>query len=198
MKKITVLITLILCVTIGGVYAAWTYTGVSVSSVDITVSHGMASATTEGDKGIMKIISNDATIIVDRNAGDDGKSYFVDMIITGGMTVSYTPNPGAPDTEPPLAEAILITENAEANAYDVDGEDYEIYVYSGTPVDLVWEKQDDGSYLASIDKNDIDELLNFGYNFELKTYEEYTDFHAKEGRITLTVKFQEKAAAIQE
>ena len=63
MKKISVLIALILCVTIGGVYAAWIYTGSTVSVAERTVSHGMATATTEGDVGILKVVCNSAVSV---------------------------------------------------------------------------------------------------------------------------------------
>ena len=46
MKKISLLLTLVICVTIGGVYAAWSYAGAAIKQpVDTTVSHGMASIT---------------------------------------------------------------------------------------------------------------------------------------------------------
>ena len=81
MKKISVLITLILCVTIGGVYAAWAYTGSTVSSVDKTVSHGMTTATTDGDVGILEVVQNDVDVSIDQTAVGN---YLAKLVITGG------------------------------------------------------------------------------------------------------------------
>ncbi len=139
MKKLSVPILFILCVTIGGAYAAWSYTGSTVSSVDRTVSHGMTTATTDGDVGILRIVSNDVDVAIDRTAEGN---YLAKLVITGSITVSFTPNPGAPDdvvNNAIAAVATLYTKNADANAYDGK----EIYVAPvGSSVELTWgEKQ---------------------------------------------------------
>ena len=190
MKKLSVLILLILCVTIGGAYAAWSYTGSTVSSVDRTVSHGMTTATTDGDVGILEIVSNDVDVAIDQTA--DG-NYLAKLVITGSITVSFTPNPGAPDdvvNNAIAAVATLYTKNASTNTYDGK----EIYVSPvGSSVELTWgEKQPDGSFLATIDADDIDTLLDLGGDFVLDTHAKYLTFHALEENITLTVQFSQQ------
>ncbi len=189
MKKISVLIALIVCVTIGGVYAAWTYTGSTVSSVDRTISHGMTTASTDGDVGILKVVSNTVDVVIDQTAVGD---YTAKLVITGQITVSFTPNPGAPDevvNNAIEAKATLYTKNAAANTY----EGKEIYVSpADSYVNLDWEKQDDGTFLATINASDIDNLLDLGGEFVLNTHSKYVDFHALEENITLTVLFSQK------
>ena len=51
MKKLSVLIALVLCVTIGGVYAAWNYSQGTTASVDVSREINMAQVVTSGNKG---------------------------------------------------------------------------------------------------------------------------------------------------
>ena len=189
MKKISVLITLILCVTIGGVYAAWAYTGTNVSAVDQTVSHGMTTATTESDVGVLEVVSNNVAVSIDQTAVGN---YHAKLVITGSITVKFTPNLGAPTdvvNNAISAKATLYTKNAAANTY----EGSEIYVSpADSYVDLVWEKQDDGSFLATVDAAGIDTLLDLGADFVLDTHAKYETFHGLEENVTLSVQFSQK------
>ena len=189
MKKIPVLIMLILCVTFGSVYAAWIYTGQSVSSVDRTISHGMTTATTDGDVGIIEVINNTVDIAIDQTAPGN---YLAKLSITGEITVRFTPNPGAPEDIVNNAIAVcatLYTKNAAENKY----EDTEIYVSpEGSFVDLVWEKQDNGSFLATVNAGEIDSMLDLGGDFVLDTHAKYNTFHNLEENITLSLLFAKK------
>ena len=189
MKKISILITLILCLTISGVYAAWTYTGSTVSTVDRTISHGMTTATTDGDVGILQIIHNDVDIAIDQTAAGN---YLAKLNITGSIIVRFTPNAGAPTSvvENAIeAKATLYTKNADTNKY----ENAEIYVSpQDSFVDLVWEKKPDGTFEATIDADEIDTLLDLGAEFVLDTHAKYQAFHALEENVTLTVQFSQK------
>ena len=189
MKKISLLLVLILCVTIGGVYAVWTYTGSTVSSADRTISHGMATATTDGDVGVFEIISNSVDVKIDQT---DTGDYRAKLVITGEIVVRFTPNAGAPETvvnDAVPAKATLYTKNADINLYEGN----QIYVSPvDSYVDLVWEKQDNGTFLATLNAAEIDTLLDLGAEFVLDTHAEYEEFHALEENITLTVKFAQK------
>ena len=188
MKKISVLVMLILCVTIGGVYAAWSYTGTTVSTAERTLSHGMATATTEGDVGILKVIHNDIDIKIDQTATGN---YNANLVITGSIQVSFTPNPGAPDDvvdNAVSAKCVLSVNNADANPYEGNP----IYVASADEIDLVWEKQDDGTFLATVSAAQVDSILDLGATFNLDTHEKWTEFHALEKNITITAQFSQK------
>ena len=186
MKKISLLLVLIMCVTIGGVYAAWTYTGSTVSSVDRTISHGMSTATTDGDVGMLEIVSNNVDVKIDQMADKD---YRANLVITGEVVVRFTPNAGAPDevvNNAIHAHAKLYTKNAESNMY----QGAPIYVSpADSYIELQWEKQDNGTFLATVTAAEIDTLLDLGGSFVLDTHAEYLDFHALEENITLTLQF---------
>ena len=188
MKKIAVLMFLIVCVTISGVYAAWLYTGSTVSSVDITVSHGMATATTEGDVGIFEINKNDAMIVIDQTAPGD---YRAKLNITGSVTVCFKPNDGAPtDVVNNAVEAIakVYITGADENLY----EGAPIYESTGATVDLVWVKQADGHFEATVSAEQLATLVTLGDEFVLDTHAKYEAFHALEEHLTVTVQFSRK------
>ena len=188
MKKLTLLLALIVCVTVGSVYAAWIYTGSTVSTADRTLSHGMATATTDGDIGILKVVHNDIDVKIDQTAVGD---YRANLVITGSIQVSFTPNDGAPAdavNNAVPAQIALYVKNADANLY----EGSPIYVISTPSVDLTWEKQTDGTFLATVDAATIDSMLDLGAEFVLETHAKWQTFHDLEENITLTAQFSKK------
>ncbi len=191
MKKLSVLIALILCVTIGGVYAAWSYTGSTMTAVDRTLSHGLTAAVSEGDVGVFAITHNDIDVSIDQTAKGD---YTAKLVISGSVTVTFTPNDGAPadviDNAIP-AEAILYTKNAEDNQYLGSN----IYTVNDGSIDLSWTKGADGVFTATITAAQIDTLLDLGNTFVLDTLSEYNAFHALEEGVTITLAVQQKTAS---
>jgi len=188
-KKLTTLVALILCVTVGGVYAAWLYTSETLTSVDKTLSHGMTTATQEGDAGVLSIESNNVVIAIDQKAPGD---YTAVLKVTGEVQVRFTPNAGAPDDVKDAAipaEALVYVHNADVNKY----EDKPIYQSTGVKCDVNWVKQPDGSFLATISTNNIASLFELGGTFVLPTHDDYTAFHALEEKITITLAIQKKA-----
>lgn len=193
MKKLSTLIALILCVTIGGVYAAWTYTGSSINAVDRTLSHGLTASVTEGDVGVFSIAENTVDVAIDQTAIGN---YTAKLVINGSVTVKFTPNAGAPQNvvnNAIPAEAVIYTKNADGNKY----EGSEIYVANDTvkSVDLVWSKGADGVFTAIISAEQIDSLLDLGDVFVLDSQDDYNAFHALEENVTITLAVQQKAAA---
>ena len=184
MKRLSILVALILCVTIGGVYAAWLYTSNTVGGVDRTISHGLTTATYEQDAGILQVKSNTVDIAIDQTAELD---YRAKLVITGEVVVSFKPNPGASNTvlESGIpAIATIYTKNAEANLYGGSP----IYVSpEGSKVALVWEKLPDGTFEATITAAQIDTLLDLGAEFTLASHDEYIALHELEENITITL-----------
>ena len=188
MKKISILLTLIICVTIGGVYAAWSYAGASLKQpVDTTMSHGMASITST-EIGDLRIVNNSLLVKVDQL----NENYDAYLNVTGQITVQFTPGAGA---EPEIYEnaipvyASVYVENAEANLYQGSP----IYASTGNKILVTWEKQTDGSFLATLTGDQVVTLFELGGDFQLKSESEYQAFHALEGKLTLNIKFEHDA-----
>ncbi len=186
MKKISILVMLILCVTIGGVYAAWTYSDANLSSsVDTTISHGMASITSV-EVGDLKIVSNSLLVKVDQA----DEQYHAGLVVTGQITVSFVPGPGADDDVYvqgiPVYASVYVA-NAEANLYQGSP----IYVTTGEKIRVEWEKQEDGSFLGTLQGDQVEDLFELGADFVLANVTEYNAFHALEGKLTLNIKFEQ-------
>ena len=189
MKKISVLLTLVICVTIGGVYAAWSYAGASLKQpVDTTMSHGMASITST-EIGDLRIVNNSLLVKVDQR----DEEYNAYLNVSGQITVQFVPGAGA---EPEIYEnaipvyASVYVENADANLYNGSP----IYVSTGNKILVTWEKQTDGSFLATLNGGDqVVQLFKLGAAFQLKSETEYQAFHELEGKLTLNIKFEHDA-----
>ena len=92
MKKLTILVALILCVTIGGVYATWTYSGAPATTSHKHVSVNLATANSENSKGIITNVYNSIDVLI-----DDGGSYTAVAKFSGKMGFIFTPAVGADD-----------------------------------------------------------------------------------------------------
>lgn len=93
MKKLSILVALILCVTIGGVYATWNYAQGGAEKVvkyfdDSTV---ITSSVTDSAKGVIDVNTSELSIVID----DANNDFYGEMSITGKVTITFTPNDGA-------------------------------------------------------------------------------------------------------
>lgn len=101
MKKLSVLIALVLCVTIGGVYAAWNYAQGNTASVEITREINMAQVNTNSNKGTISATPRDVAFLVDDSGEVDGegkKTYKAVLTGTGSFTINFTPAQGADES----------------------------------------------------------------------------------------------------
>ena len=159
MKKLSVLIALFMCVTIGGVYATWTYAGTddiadSYEEISITVTDAELS----GANGTYKITSNFKLEIDQRDDDHYAELKFVSIDSNPvAMTLTFTPASYAPD---PVKKSAVPTEfyfttpvpmqyamNA-AGDYDAEGEKKDILVFSNLS---------DGVFSPNIDWGEPDE-----------------------------------------
>ena len=95
MKKLSTLIAIALIVTIGSVYAAWSYAQGSAASNEITREINMAQVNTDSNKGSIAATPYDFAFLVD---DVDTKDYVADLVGTGDLTLVFTPATGADAT----------------------------------------------------------------------------------------------------
>lgn len=188
MKKLSALVALVLCVTIGGVYAAWMYTGNELLAIEERMNHSLEVPEFKTRVGVLEVESNTVKIRIDQAAEKD---YTAVLKVTGDIVVHFTVNPGAPD-DVVLAgvpcEAVLDMRNVENNLYD----ESPIYRYNNNPVQIVWTPvpETPGSFYATITADQIDSMLDLGAVFTLPTYEDYTEFNDLLANIVLNLKVQ--------
>lgn len=92
MKKISILIVLILCVTIGGVYATWYYSGAeNVADVTESITINLESSETVGSHGaytLTKNLNGAASFIRIDQVSDN---HLAGLVYAGSMTLTFTP-----------------------------------------------------------------------------------------------------------
>ena len=121
-KKVGILATLALCVTVGGVYATWTYadTSTAIDSQHKHVAQDIAGATTTGAVGTLKVETAGLKFIIDQ-ANDDHEAELV-----WGNTVTEIPVTFMPSTtasQEIKANGISVMYSFETSGdWDFDGE----------------------------------------------------------------------------
>lgn len=111
MKRLGVILALALVLTIGGVYATFSYAQSEVDSDDVTIGHTIESKVTDIAKGTIKIESDFAIEVI--NAG----SYKTGMNHTGTTTVTFTPATGADADVRDNGIQLLLTIEISGNTY---------------------------------------------------------------------------------
>lgn len=97
MKKFTILVALILCVTIGGVYAAWIYPNLGNNiTLDRNVTVQLSDADTTNDKGVLKAITGNSgmSFFLD----DANRDYTAEVKLSGFFEFVFTPDADLPET----------------------------------------------------------------------------------------------------
>ena len=118
MKKLSTLIALALIVTIGGVYAAWSYAQGTTASSEITREINMAQVNTDSNKGTISVTPNNFAFLVDDiNAVD----YVAALTATGELAITFTPATGADaslaDDGISMIATITVAKTAAATTY---------------------------------------------------------------------------------
>ena len=98
-KKLSVLIAMLLCVTIGGVYAGWTYFQGGATGANANPRVGMASVSYNGEKGAITADTTSMTILVDdmSTVPDSGVTtkYKAGLHGVGAIKINFTHKEGA-------------------------------------------------------------------------------------------------------
>ena len=206
MKKLSALIALMLCVTIGGVYATWTYAGTN----DIADSYAeakvtIADAELTGANGTYKIESN-LVLVIDQNP--DNTNHESILLFQSNndqpiyLTITFTPADNAPKD---IKENAVPSEfyfgttvpmqykmDAQGN-YDANGTPTDIFTFAN-PSDTVftpnvtWEKQDNGTFTYTLNADQLKAQIALSQTFVLDIKSEHTAFHdALAGNIVVRV-----------
>lgn len=101
MKKFSILIAILLCVTIGGVYAAWMFADSTDAALKTqTVTLGLTTDVEAGAYGVYELIPSKETdpegafgLVIDDI--DDGVKHNAVLVGKGYLTVTFTPNESA-------------------------------------------------------------------------------------------------------
>ena len=196
MKKVGGLIALATVVTIGGVYATWTYSNGELDIADVTKEMviEMDAATITGVSGTYSVTSNVSFSIDQAGTNTDGNNFHKAMLnITTSdneapyITITFTPSENADSTIKETAvdsEYYFTTTTTMQYAmatngdYDANGTKKDIFKFPTSengPVDIDWVRQDNGTFTYTFDEAAIKAAVQIN-DFVLDTKAEHDAF----------------------
>ena len=192
MKKLTLLIAFLLCVTVSGVYAAWTYAGTNdIADAFAEAKVTIADVELTGANGTYKIESNLVLLIDQANENHEAELKFQsnnEQPIF--LKVTFTPATNAPQTIKDNAvpsELYFTLTTPMKYSMDANGN----YSATGTPTDIfkfsnpgngildntfTWTKQGDGTFTYTLDVDDLKTMIQLNEIFVLDTKAEHDAF----------------------
>lgn len=186
MKRLSVLIAMILCVTIGGVYATWTYTqNTDIADEQIHMTMNLTDVAYSGSYGTYKIDTSALKMNIDPKAGT---THDTALYITGQIVITFTPNSVAPET---------VKENGVASTFQLTLTNNN-WLYEGRPIvtlahneaeEITWGQPDEqGVFTFVISAEELAQHISLT-EFTLDTKAKYDAFNLAlgQGQITITV-----------
>ena len=197
-KSISALLILALCVTIGGGYAVWTYAGTD-DIADAFAEAKVTIADTEltGANGTYKIESNLVLTVDQKNSdheaelkfsANDGQPIY--------LRITFTPADNAPQkikdeavpsefyftvSTPMQFPIISDDENDDYGHYNADKDPVDIFLFTNCSngifePNIVWHKEDNGTFTYTIYENDLKSMINLSQTFYLDEKSEHDRF----------------------
>ena len=192
-KSLSLLLALALCITIGGVYAAWIYVETPMNAAhDHIGSFGLASAQTNHLKGTFTVDASNAHIRIDQTA--DG-NYVGKLTAEGVITVKLAPSESFVAQNPGLTQITmkygLKTDNAAPTTFtcphSTTGNTDQVLFSKfdlTNKYDILLTKDSSGNYVGEISASALiaDGTGFLAINsFTLDTHAKYTAFSTKLG-----------------
>ena len=197
MKKLSLLVALFMCLTIGGVYATWSYAGTNdIGDAFAEAKVTIAEVELTGANGTYKVESNLVLTVDQANDEHDAELVFAsnnsDPIF---LKVTFTPAGNAPQTiKDNAVPTQLYFSTTTAMQYKIDGDGN--YSETGTATDIfkfdekyqakdfelaekiTWNEESDGSFTYTMDVDALKAAIMLNQTFKLDTKAEYDAFKA--------------------
>lgn len=193
MKKLSLLIALCMLLTVGGVYATWTYTqATDVADEAVNMSLNLGTVAYIGTYGTYSINQDSLKLTIDPKAGT---THTTALTVSGEVVITFTPNTYAPEEvkQDAVASTFAFTLANPSWLYDddtTDGEAAKPIVVLAHPEahNITWTKQGDGSFTMTLDAAAIAEHIQLT-EFNLDTKSDYDAYNTVlgQGSIVLTV-----------
>ena len=195
---------MILCVTIGGVYAAWTYTNSAKDIADVYEAYTvtLSTATEEGAHGEYDIESNISKLTIDQNGtenpSEDYHKAVLNIVTTDGQApyIKITLDLAEKAPSDDVVFATLVS-TYDLRFVDVGGD------YLGNPIfndkkagttEINWTVEDAGNRIFSYTITDFASEFELN-DFVLKSKTEHTAFGVALGNPTLRIDVSDGVAA---
>lgn len=185
MKKLSLLIALCMLLTIGGVYATWTYTqSTDVADESVNMALNLTNVTFVGTYGTYEIDQSGLSMTIDPKAGT---THTTALYITGNIVIKFTPNQYAPEeVKNGAVESTYSFSLANAN-WQYNSQNIVTLAHAENH-DITWQNQPDGSFTCTISASDLADHILLT-EFTLDTKQDYDAYNTVlgQGSIVLTV-----------
>ena len=201
-KKLGIIAALAMCVTVGGVYAQWSYSQAPAEGMHGTKAVEIAGVSTSTKTGIITVDTTGFSIEID----DTDKDYYGELMLTGTITVTFTPNPGVDTTVTnsgiPM-QVVFSSPTLAALQYDFStmtaGSGTQVFSIDETPLILNGGARTKEWTITAADvaqRFKLNGYVDGGADscVHLPTYEAYTKFKTALGQNDLTITVSEYVA----
>ena len=186
MKKFSLLILLVLCVTIGGVYATWTYTeNTDVADEQIHMQMNLTDVAYAGSYGQYKVDTTGLFMTIDPKAGT---THDTALYITGKIVITFTPNSVAPEDVKEKAVPSTFQLTLSNPNWTYEGEVI-VSLAHDEAEEIKWGQPDEnGVFYFEISADELSEHITLT-EFTLDTKAKYDAYNKVlgQGSITITV-----------
>ena len=193
MKKLSILIALILCVTIGGVYATWVYSQ-SDDVADITGAKAitMTEATFTGTYGTYHVDTSSLSMVVDPK---EGTTHTTALKIDGNLVIGFTPNTYAPEEVKQNGVASTFAFSLSNANWQYNGQT--IMTVDTEKHNITWTPDGSGAFTFTISAAELANYIRLT-EFTLDTKVEYDAYDAvlTEGQIVVSISDGKNASTI--
>ena len=193
MKKLSILIALILCVTIGGVYATWVYSQ-SDDVADITGAKAitMTAATFTGTYGTYHVDTSNLSMVVDPK---EGTAHTTALKITGDLVIGFTPNTYAPETVKAQGVPSTFAFSLSNNNWKYNNTN--IITVDVNKHDIVWTSDGNGAFTYTISAANLASYIKLT-EFTLDTKTDYDAYDAvlTNGQIIVSISDGKNASTL--
>lgn len=190
MKKLTLLLALMLVVTIGGVYATWSYAGTNdIADAYAESKVTITDAVLTGANGTYSIESNLVLSVDQKNDDHEAELIFASNNSEAiFLKVTFVPSASAPQDIKNHAVAsqlyfgtttdLTYKMDADGN-YSASGTATKIFQFANeeaNALDIIWEPQADGSFTYTMNEAALKSQIALSQNFVLDTKGEHDAF----------------------
>ncbi len=203
-KGISLLMILSMFLTVGGVYAAWSYAASAGVSDQITKSVSLTTATQKGTLGKYEILYQDFDLIIDQTADGDYTPLLKFQPVeskAGDLTFKFTPEIIASNEikEICLNSTVTFSSTLTHGGNAIFSFPKTINIGKvGSDAEFEWVKVDDGAgayFTCTISNAKLSEYIQLAYTEDLDTYAKYQAFQASLQTGTVVVNIANETAS---
>ncbi len=192
-RKLNILIALILCITVSGVYANWMYASTAGMSETVNKGVSLTPKTESGTLGVYTILLSEVTLAIDQSGVGDytPKLVFSQVQGDGSLDFTFTPNNTASDelkangvTSYVVFSSTLTHEGQQIFSFPATITIGKV----GSGETYTWTKSGD-SFTCSIPNDVLGDYIKLAYTNKLDTVAKYTAFETSlsTGNVVITI-----------